>query len=67
MRDKEPVEIVVDFVKKETAKAVLCEINGDEIWIPKSVIDEGEDDLTEGEEDVTISIAAWFARKEGLD
>lgn len=47
-----------------TDKAVLLEEpNGDEIWIPRSVIDGG--DATE-EQDSDPNVADWFIDKEGL-
>lgn len=48
----------------ETDKAVLLEQkNGDETWIPRSVIDGG--DATE-EQDRDPNVADWFIDKEGL-
>ncbi len=43
----------------ETDKAILFLIEDDEVWIPKSVI---EDDDCMG----TIEVATWFCDREGL-
>ena len=48
----------------ETAKALLVEIEGDERWIPKSLVREGTR-LVKGEKG-TLVIPEWFAHKEGL-
>lgn len=48
---------------KETDAALLVDIDGEEVWIPKSVI--GYDSDINGEGDIgTLSVQAWFARKE---
>lgn len=62
----EPIELTADFVKKETARAVLIEIDGAEHWIPFSQIAEGAEDLNEGEEGVSFSIPRWLAEERGL-
>lgn len=51
-------------VLHETEMAVLCEVDGDEVWIPRSVIEDGEDLETGDTGD--IEVAEWFAIKEGL-
>jgi len=54
-------------IQHETAKALLVRFeNGDELWVPKSVI--AEDDLGTFEigDVVELNIATWFAEKEGL-
>lgn len=50
---------------KETSLAILCDIEGNEQWIPKSVIDDDSEVHEEGDEG-TLSVAGWFATKEGL-
>lgn len=61
----EHVIIDIDNIKRATDLAVLAEINGEEYWIPRSVIEDG-DDLEEGDSG-EIEIAEWFARKEDLE
>lgn len=61
------VNIAVGEVLHETDLAFLLEIDGDEIWIPKSVINFDESEEIEvGNIMLEISIAQWFADKEGL-
>lgn len=56
---------IVATVKKETAKAILIETaEGEEQWIPKSVITDLS--LDEGESG-EIEVADWFAEKECLE
>lgn len=52
-------------VKKETDKAILCDIEGEEIWIPKSQI---SDDSEVYEEDTsgTLIISRWLAKEKDL-
>lgn len=51
--------------KKDTGKAILVNIDGDEYWIPQSVVDDDSEVYTEGNEG-TLIIKEWFAVKEGL-
>lgn len=61
------VNIAVGEVLHETDLAFLLEIDGDEIWIPKSVINFDESEEIEvGNILLEISVAQWFADKEGL-
>lgn len=53
----------VDDVRVETDKALLCVVNGEEYWIPKSMIKEG--DLSRGESG-EIAIPLWLAEEKGL-
>lgn len=61
------VNIAVGEVLHETDLAFLLDIDGDEIWIPKSVINFDESEEIEvGNIMLEISIAQWFADKEGI-
>jgi hypothetical protein len=56
------------FVKQATNKALLCEIEGDEYWIPLSQIRHGGDvtpDSGKGDEG-TIIMTQWIAEQKGL-
>ena len=55
----EDVEIL-----KETEKAFLVDLDGEEYWLPKSQILDA-DEYREGDEG-TLSISAWIAREKGL-
>lgn len=59
------VTIAVEVVLRETDLALLFVIDDDEVWIPKSVIEDAET-IDVGDEDIEINIASWFAEKEGL-
>ena len=61
------VTIQGDYVL-HTDKAVLLNIDGEEIWLPNSQIEECEpfDTLTEGES-TTLEISDWIAEQKGLD
>jgi len=51
-----------------TAAALLCDIDGEEIWIPKSELGGGSEiteDSTPGDEG-TIVIPGWLAEERGL-
>ena len=60
MTKDDDVLIEYDLKKVDTPslKAVLYVIDGDEYWLPRSVIDDFEDG--------TVAVARWFAEKEGL-
>lgn len=50
---------------KETDDALLCRIDGKEVWIPQSQIEEDSEVWKEGDYG-TLYISDWFAEKEGL-
>ncbi len=49
----------------ETDKAVLVEVDGDEVWIPFSCCDFVEGSHDRGDS-ITLEVATWFAEKEGM-
>jgi hypothetical protein len=54
-----------DRVKLVTTRAVLIQYDGlREIWIPRSVIENG-DTIAKDDEDVVVQ--EWFAEREGLE
>ncbi len=59
-----PFEVDV-VVKKTTDKALLCEIDGEEHWIPRSQCLDGTSVEDEGDEG-SIVIPAWLARAKGI-
>ena len=59
MNSREQVIISEVLKMKETDKACLYQIDGDEIWIPKSVHEE----FTDG----SIAVDLWWVRKESID
>jgi hypothetical protein len=50
---------------KETAMALLCEIDGKQVWIPKSQIDDDSEVWEEGQSGELI-INEWLAKEKGL-
>jgi hypothetical protein len=58
-----PAEPIDGTVKASTAKAVLVQQGKREVWVPRSVIENG-DELTKGDNDIRVE--SWFAEKEGL-
>lgn len=61
----ETVVVAVDEIRAETQLAFLLIIDGDEYWVPKSVI--AEADVYEvGDTDYDLEIAEWFCEREGL-
>lgn len=60
-------KICIDNVvgKKKTAKALLCEIEGDEYFVPDSQIDDDSEVFAEGDEG-TLIVSLWWAEQEKL-
>ena len=50
---------------KETDLALLCEIDGEEYWIPKSQIDDESEVYAEDHEG-TLVVTEWIAKEKGL-
>lgn len=60
------VHLEVDEIVKETEKAFLLRIDGeDDYWCPKSQICDPEN-YEEGMTDCTVSVTEWWANQEGL-
>jgi hypothetical protein len=64
MSNSRYVYITVDEILCETEKALLCLIEGEEVWLPLSHIE--ENDLRVGELDCEIGITEFIAREKGL-
>ena len=51
----------------ETDRAVLVDAGlGEDLWIPKSVIEDFDNYSYEKGDDIEISVAAWFCEKNDL-
>jgi hypothetical protein len=50
---------------RATEKAILCEIEGDEVWIPQSQVTEDSEVWKPGQEG-TLVITRWIARQKDL-
>ena len=59
------VHILVEKVVRETEKAFLCQIDGEEHWLPKSQISD-PDDYGEGNENCEMSVTEFIAREKGF-
>lgn len=59
------IEIEIDEVIRESDKAFLLRIDGEEHWIPKSQIQSPED-IRIGECEFEIKISEWIADQKGL-
>lgn len=62
MRHREFVSVEVDRIVAETDGAVLVELDGEQVWVPRSQIDGGE--VLESE-CIEIDVTEWFASKKG--
>lgn len=58
------VEITYDGFLKETDKAALLLIDGDEVWLPFSHMEDGQELIEEGG---TLSVTQWIAEKNSLE
>lgn len=59
------VRITGVICKKETEKALLVDIDGEEHWLPKSQIHDDSEVYAEGGEGVLV-ITEWIAEQKGL-
>ena len=50
---------------QQTPKAILCEIEGTEVWIPQSLVHVDSEVYQVGGEGMLV-IPTWFAKKAGL-
>lgn len=66
MRDTDPTVSFENVIaRKETDAALLCEIDGEEVWIAKSQI--ADDSEVQAEDDVgTLTISEWLAKQKAL-
>lgn len=53
-------------VLRTTDKAMLCDIEGQEVWIPVSQIDEDGTDISEEGDEGTLVIPEWLSIEKGL-
>ncbi len=59
------VQVDVTVIVRETEAAFLIEVDGEQYWCPKSQV-ESADTYEMGDQEVTLSITEWWAKKEGL-
>ena len=63
--DEEWVELEGCYIGKATTKAILLHHDGEKFWVPKSQVQDPEQ-YSRYDEDQTVLVKEWFARKEGL-
>jgi len=61
----EKVQIQNVTVKRDTEKALLVVIEGEEFWIPKSQIDD-DSEVYKADTEGTLVITEWIAKEKGL-
>ena len=67
MSNSNYVHIDVEEILRVTDKALLCLIDGEEVWLPLSQIADADDyDFGVGDQELTVSITEWLAREKGL-
>lgn len=65
--DAEPVTFKEASALKETERALLCEVDGKQFWIPKSIIhDDSEVFDAKGNREGALVLPQWFVEKEGI-
>jgi hypothetical protein len=60
------VYVDVEVITKETEKAFLCRIDGEDVWLPKSQIAD-PDDYEEGDEQFELGITEFIANEKGIE
>lgn len=50
----------VEFVLATTDKAILCYIDGDEVWVPRSQIRGDSEGLEKDDSDVELQVTKWW-------
>lgn len=62
---KEKVRIDDVEVIRDTDKAILCLIGGEEVWLPQGQIDDDSECWQQGDTGLLV-ISEWIARQKGL-
>ena len=64
--DQDVVTFEVDEVKAETDRAILVEIEGEEAWVPRSIIHDDSEVYSKEHGEGTLVVPRWWAEKRGL-
>lgn len=64
--EKKWLDFECENVERETEKALLCKIQGQDIWIPKSQLSKDSIVGSEGQSGI-ITISEWIAGQKGLE
>jgi hypothetical protein len=62
---KDKATFVNAVCTRDTDKAILVEIDGDEFWIPQSHVDDDSEVYEEGQRG-TLVISQWIAEQKGI-
>jgi len=62
----EEIEVEVELVVAETEKALLLKVDGEDSWVPRSVIGRDSDELEKGDSGM-VFVPQWFIESNGLD
>ncbi len=49
---------------RDTDKAILVAVEGEEVWVPRSVVDDTSEVQKKGDKG-ELTVAEWFAQKQG--
>lgn len=61
----EPVRVAEVQCTKQTERAILCVIEGEDVWVPQSLVHDDSEVYRQGDFG-TLIVPKWFARKNGL-
>lgn len=69
MTGEDQVEFEVDCVEAESPQAILVDIEGTKVWVPKSVIHDDSEVYSKksGEGGGTLIVERWWAKKRGIE
>lgn len=59
------VELEGVSVQRETESAILCDIDGEEHWIPKSQIHD-DSEVYKADTEGTLIVSLWIAKQKGF-
>lgn len=62
-----PVSVGETTVIRETEKAILVTVDGEQTWVPKSVIHDDSEVWSRKNGEGQLVVKAWFAHKEGWE
>jgi len=63
---EDTTEVEVTRVVRETERALLVEVEGEEVWVPKSVIDDDSEVYSVKSGAGTMVVRRWWAENAGL-
>ncbi len=62
----ETVSFDIDYVMAETDHAILVEIEGEKVWVPKSQMHEDSEVYSRESGSGELLVTEWWAKKRGL-